>query len=97
MYFHGNRINVNSSFEELDRIQAEAIEAGMGFRYKVRGVSKKKLIIDMVIEHGDTYEIERVVVMQEDGIVSVSWEINNKGEAIAFITEQGDGSTAHQE
>jgi hypothetical protein len=75
-------VDVNTSFDELDKIQTEAEDAGLGFNYKRRGV-KTRLVIDIVIESEDDYTLERLVVRAEDGTQYVEWTENEKGEAVA--------------
>ena len=81
-------ITVDATAEKLEEIKAAAEEAGMGFNYKVRGVSKKKLVIDMVIEYDDTYTLDRVIVTEADGVKYIQWEADAEGQAITFIDEE---------
>lgn len=83
-------VTVDSSDELLDKIQAVAEEAGMGFTYKVRGVSKKKLIIDMVIEHGEDFTMNRIIVTEADGVQYIQWEVDADGKALAFMDDSTD-------
>lgn len=76
-------VSVNTSMEELASIQSAAEEAGMGFNYKKRGV-KTRLVIDMVIETEDDYELERVVVKEEDGTKYLTWTLDETGTAVSF-------------
>ena len=79
-------VSVNSTIEELDDIKAAAEEAGMGFTYKKRGV-KTRFVIDMVIETEEDYTMERLVIREEDGTKTISWSVNDKGQAVAFIKD----------
>lgn len=76
-------VSVNSSFEALDEIKAEAEAAGLGFTYKKRGV-KTRLVIDMVIETAEDYTLERMVLRAEDGTKYIEWTENEAGEAVAI-------------
>ncbi len=80
-------ITVDSSDEILEDIKAAAEEAGMGFNYKIRGVAKKKLVIDMVIEHGEDYAIDRITVTEADGVKYIQWEVDAEGKALAFMDD----------
>ena len=88
-------ITVDATDEKLEEIKAAAEEAGMGFSYKVRGVSKKKLVIDMVIENGDDYTLDRVIVTSADGVKYIQWETDQEGKALVFVEEE-DGSPLTQ-
>jgi hypothetical protein len=81
-------VTVDATEAELEVIKAAAEAAGMGFNYKVRGVSKKKLVIDMVIEYDDTYTLDRVTVTETDGVQYIQWTADEKGQAITFIDEE---------
>ncbi|NNC82795.1 MAG: hypothetical protein HKN79_04395 [Flavobacteriales bacterium] len=76
-------VSAATSFEELEELKGHAEEAGVGFTYKKRGV-KTRLVIDMVIEYGDDYELERLVVKEEDGTKHVKWTVNEDGQAVTF-------------
>ncbi len=78
-------ITVDATEETLEEIKAAAEEAGMGFTYKVRGVAKKKLVIDMVIENGDEYKLDRVTVTAADGVTYIQWETDENGKALVFV------------
>ena len=80
-------ITVDESDENLERIKVAAEEAGMGFNYKVRGVAKKKLVIDMVIEHGEDYTMDRIIVTEADGVKYIQWEVDAEGKALAFMDD----------
>ncbi len=80
-------ITVNASEEKLEEIKAAAEEAGMGFTYKVRGVAKKKLVIDMVIEHGEDYTMDRIIITEADGVQYIQWEVDAEGKALAFMDD----------
>lgn len=77
-------IQVDTSFEELDKIQTAAEKAGLGFNYKLRGI-KTRLVIDMVIELGDSYELKRITVNKDEGTKYVQWMTNEDGLAIEFV------------
>jgi hypothetical protein len=77
-------IQVDTSFEELDKIQTAAEKAGLGFNYKLRGI-KTRLVIDMVIELGDSYELKRITVNKDEGTKYVQWMTNKDGLAIEFV------------
>lgn len=81
-------VTVDATEATLEEIKSAAEEAGMGFNYKIRGVSKKKLVIDMVIEYDDTYTLDRVIVTEADGVKYIQWEADQEGKAITFIDEE---------
>jgi hypothetical protein len=85
-------ITVDATEEKLEEIKAAAEEAGMGFTYKVRGVSKKKLVIDMVIENGDEYKLDRVTVTAADGVKYIQWETDENGKALVFVDETSNST-----
>ena len=76
-------VNAHSTFDELEIIRSSAEEAGIGFNYKQRGV-KTRLVIDMVIEYEDDYELQRLVVREEDGTKYVKWTVDESGKAVSF-------------
>ena len=87
-------VSVNSTTEELEDIKTAAEEAGMGFTYKKRGV-KTRLVIDMVIETEEDYTMERLVIREDDGAKTISWSVNDKGQAVAFIKDTKVNLTQH--
>jgi len=88
-------IRVDMPFEELDKIQAAAEKAGLGFNYKLRGI-KTRLVIDMVIENESGYELKRYSVNKEEGTIQVQWLENKNGMAISFVqSEPENGFTQH--
>jgi hypothetical protein len=80
-------ITVDATDERLEEIKLAAEEAGMGFTYKVRGVSKKKLVIDMVIENGEDFTMDRITVTEADGVKYIQWEVDADGQALVFMDD----------
>jgi hypothetical protein len=86
-------VSLTTSIEELELIKAEAESAGLAFNYKKRGVVTR-LVIDLVMDTHDGYELERIVVKEVDEAKVVKWTVNEKGEAVALmdgpITEKAE-------
>jgi hypothetical protein len=49
----------------------------------------------MIIETGEDYAMERIVIKEEDGMKKIKWKMNEDGQAISFITDETTDLTQH--
>ena len=86
-------VSLNTTFEELDQMKAEAEAAGLAFNYKKRGVVTR-LVIDLVMDTETGYELERIIVKDLNDVKVVKWTVNESGHAVALmagpITEKAE-------
>lgn len=76
-------VTVDTPEAEMDKIQAAAEKAGLKFDYRYRGIITR-LVITMVYEDGNGYELKRYTVNKKDGTVNIQWTENEKGLALGF-------------